>query len=223
MLHPYLRTLWVHAAIATALFGAAPAYAKHRAVSRVIVQEAITAATTDVDVKVTRVSVKQGCRVKSAHLASGTEQRTWTFRVAGFTKQGQACEGWAWAKVTPMATALVVSKTLVAGQPLQGSVVTRRVPLLRGETLLPVSATEHQARTRLPKGRTLRTSDVVVAGPDIGSSVTIRLRAGNMVVAAAGIRIPCSARDGALSVCARTASGTKVAGPFEQGALWVRQ
>lgn len=234
MSHPFLRALWLQAVIATALFGAAPAYAggasrgPSKSIKRLVKAEVLAAASGDVEVKVTKAMVQKRCRVKAAtrtgHGADArAPQQTWTFRVEGTTKRGTPCEGWAWARVTQMTMALVATKTIRPGDNVKGAVRISRVPRARGEVLLPPSIGDHRARTRIPKGRSLRATDVVVNGPQMGERMTIRVQSGSLTIAAKGTRVPCSARENAFAVCARTPSGAKVSGPYEQGALWVRQ
>ncbi len=234
MLHPFVRRLWLQVAIAVALFGAAPVYAggasrgPSKRIQRLVKAEVLASAAGDVEVKVTKAMVQKRCRVTQAtrtghNAQQGAPQQTWTFRVEGATKRGAPCEGWAWARVTQMTSTLVATRTIGAGESIKGAVQIARVPKARGEVLLPPSVGEHRARTRIPKGRALRATDVVVNGPQMGERVTIRVQSGSLTIAAKGTRVPCSARENAFAVCARTPSGTKVSGPYEQGALWVRQ
>lgn len=137
-------------------------------------------------------------------------------RFTGTGPDGRACQGFGWARVHVTAAGLVTSRTVKAGEPLDGAVVPGEVELRSGRSA-PLSALPRGARA----ARTLAAGapvlgDDVRAGPLPGEPVTVVVRiGGGLELAQDGRAVPC-ARGRA---CAVLPGGRRVEGRFEDGHL----
>ena len=225
MISDTMRRVLFHSVAITAFFGAAPAFSAPSPDEKQAIEDAVRAQlqTSDVEIDGIKVSAPKGCNIAGASVAGDHQRRTWTFKVAGVTGAQTPCEGWAWAQVKQMGTAYVATRTLAPGDVLDGAFKEVRQPLRAGDRLATRIPVGSIARGRIAKGQALHATDVVSAGPSIGASLSIRLRAGTLVVAGNGVRVPCTSRDESGAVCARTGAGARVAGEFHDGALWVQR
>lgn len=190
-----------------------------------IAKEALAAALSSdsmrTKIRVTKVHLVKTCRVTSGDVVTENRASSQTVRLHGKTRSGTPCSGWAYAKVRRFARVVVATKSIRTGQALGGAVRIEEREVSAGDAWLTVLPSAGRARHAISSGRPLRGNDVIAAGPPIGASLSVRLRSGSLVVTGQGVRVQCRAADGPPRVCARLASGSRVEGQVQDGALWV--
>lgn len=129
---------------------------------------------------------------------------------------GKGCSGWAWAKVQVMAPALVTTRPVRAGEPLDGAVTSMEREVSTGRTPAVLSAGAVASRA-LPRGLMLEAGHIRGAGPGAGDAIKVIVRSGPLVIEAHGRSVSC----GRGRVCAVLPSGKHVEGQLVAGSLLV--
>jgi hypothetical protein len=166
-----------------------------------------------------------GCAAESFEVREAIEASgDVPLRLAGRDRHGGACTGAAWASVRVFAPALVTSRALREGEPLEPAVVLaeREVrPSRPTVAALPEGATASRA---LRAREALAPGDVRT-GPRPGGDVTVVVRAGALEIERAGRALPCPReRDPAgreARACALLPGGRKVEGRYRDGRILV--
>jgi hypothetical protein len=130
--------------------------------------------------------------------------------------RGARCNEWGWATVRVRTLAPVLTRTVRAGDPLEGSWTLRQVEVLRGRDLVeavPPGATA----SRMLKGGEPLSPQGLRTGPSPGTPLTVRVALGGIVVEQTGTTIPCVG----AGACAVLPSGRRVTGRLEGGVLLV--
>lgn len=131
--------------------------------------------------------------------------------------RGARCDEWGWATVRLTVEAPVLTRTVRAGEPLDGAWASRPVEVLRGRQLLGAA---------LPPGitaaRPLRAGEPLLAsavrlGPPPGSPILVRVELGGIAVEQPGSVVPCPG----LAACAVLPGGRRVTGRLESQVLLV--
>ncbi len=135
-------------------------------------------------------------------------------RFSGSDASGRPCEAWAWAEVRLRAPALVTTRPVAIGEPLQGAVATAEREVRPGRTPLAVLPEGARADRALPAGAVLDEGTLRV-GPRPGEPVTVVLRAGALAVEQRGTATSC--RRG--RACALLPSGRRVEGTWHGGRI----
>jgi flagella basal body P-ring formation protein FlgA len=164
-----------------------------------------------------RPELARGCTVIAAELSGPlTTSGRIPVRLSGSLPGGERCSGWGWVMARLLAPALVASRALPAGTPLEGAVTpqerevrTGQLPVLQ----LPAGAVAGRA---IAAGQVLEERDLRV-GPVLGQDVTVLLRLGAIRVEQIGRAVPC-ARGRA---CAQMPSGKRVEGTWQGGRIHV--
>jgi hypothetical protein len=169
------------------------------------------------EVEQVRVSSGAACpmaRVEALRPVTGSGEIP--LRFTGTGADGRACQGFGWAKVHVLATGLVASRTVRAGEPLEDAVAPGEVELRAGRAS-PLAALPPGARA----ARTLAAGapvlgDDVSAGPRPGEPITVVVRiGGGLELAQAGRTLPCPRG----RACALLPGGRRVEGRLEDGHL----
>lgn len=136
-------------------------------------------------------------------------------RLVGTDAGGRRCEAYGWARVRVKGDALVLSRSVAAGEPLEAAVAPGEVELRQGRppplASLPPGA---RAARALAAGAPLLPGDVR-EGPLPGEAITVVVRAGELELSQEGRAVPC-ARGRA---CALLPGNRRVEGRLEAGRL----
>ncbi|HEX7625004.1 MAG TPA: hypothetical protein VF400_15610 [Anaeromyxobacteraceae bacterium] len=135
-------------------------------------------------------------------------------RLSGSDASGRPCEAWVWAEVRLYAPALVTSRPVAIGEPLQGAVATAEREIRPGRSPLAALPEGARADRALPAGAVLD-EGVLRIGPRPGEPVTVLLRAGALAVEQRGTATSC--RRG--RACALLPSGRRVEGVWHGGRI----
>ena len=164
-----------------------------------------------------RPALPAGCALERAEAPRAVERSgDVAIRLLGRTPDGTACEGWAWAAVRVWAPALVTSRKVNDGEPLEAAVRLEERELQSSEPrprTLPPGATAARA---IAAGAPLEEGQIRV-GPRPGDPVAVTIRVGPLTVEQRGRALPCSRG----LTCAQLPSGKRVEGRFEGGRLVV--
>jgi hypothetical protein len=157
-----------------------------------------------------RPVVPRGCTIASAEVR---RPLTASGRVAGFLRgrdnAERACEGWAWVKVRLFAQALVTTRSIREGEPIDRAtftVVTREI--LPGR--VPAQSIPPGAVAARPLGakQLIEIPDLRAPQAKPGSSIKVAIRSGVLTIEQTGRAVPCSRNRS----CALLPSGRRVEG-----------
>lgn len=164
-----------------------------------------------------RPELPQGCTVIAAELPGPlTTSGRIPVRLSGSLPDGERCSGWGWVVARLVAPALVASRAIPAGTPLEGAVTRQERELRAGQSpVFPLPAGAVAGRA-ISAGQVLEERDLRV-GPVLGQDVTVLLRLGAIRVEQVGRAVPC-ARGRA---CAQMPSGKRVEGTWQGGRIHV--
>jgi hypothetical protein len=171
----------------------------------------------EVEVSEVRVGQGAGCAAETWEAmkpvdASGPAG----LRFEGRDARGAACQGFAWARLKVTAPAVVTTRALREGEPLEDAVALSPREVRPGRRPLAELPPGAVAQRALAAGAALEAESVRV-GPRVGEPVTVVLRLGALSVEQPGRAVPC-ARDHA---CALLPSGRRVEGHLVAGRLLV--
>jgi hypothetical protein len=181
------------------------------------VEAALAVPSAHVELVAVRATTGARCpmeRVEAMRPVTGSGEVPLRFTGAG--ADGRACQGFGWARVHVTAAGLIASRTIRAGEPLEGAVSPGEVEL-RGGRSAPLATLPPGARA----ARTLAAGapvlgDDVRAGPLPGEPVTVVVQiGGGLEISQDGRAIPCSRG----RTCALLPGGRRVEGRFEDGRL----
>jgi hypothetical protein len=130
--------------------------------------------------------------------------------------EGGGCGAWAWATVRVYAPAFITTRTVRAGEPLDGAVKSVDQEVRAGRTPAPVAPGSKAARA-LSNGQLVEANHVEAAGPKPGSPIKVMVRAGSLAVTQYGRAISC----GHGRICAVLPSGKHVEGELDGDVLQV--
>jgi hypothetical protein len=130
--------------------------------------------------------------------------------------RGPRCDEWGWATVRVTVEAPVVTRTLRSGEALQGAWAYRWAEVSRGRPLL-ATVPEDATAARALRGGDALGAEAVRSGPQPGTSVTVRVALGGIIVEQPGRVVGCPGPN----VCAVLPSGRRVTGHLEGEALSV--
>ncbi len=131
--------------------------------------------------------------------------------------RGASCEAWGWATVKLTTQALVLTKDVATGASVDGLYVPQRLEFRRGRP--PLTTVDPDASATRPlRAGTMLTADVVRVGPPPGSTVTVRVLMGALMLEERGTISACSGD----RVCASLPSGKRVEGRMVDGLLLVK-
>jgi hypothetical protein len=128
--------------------------------------------------------------------------------------RGRPCRAWAWARVRVTAPALVTTRALVEGDPLEGAVEASLREVSPGRSPLSVLPDGAIAARALAAGVPLDET-LLRVGARPGETVGVVLRVGSLTVEQEGRAIAC--RRG--RVCALLPSGRRVEGVWHDGRI----
>jgi hypothetical protein len=130
--------------------------------------------------------------------------------------EGNGCGAWGWATVRVTAAVFVTTRTLRAGDALDGAVRSIDQEIRTGRAPAQVNAGSKAARA-MSSGQLVEASHVELSGPSAGSPIKVLVRAGSLTIEQHGRAVSC----GRGRVCAILPSGKHVEGSFEGGVLLV--
>ncbi|MGC3998708.1 MAG: hypothetical protein QM767_15125 [Anaeromyxobacter sp.] len=130
-----------------------------------------------------------------------------TLRLSGADAAGQPCEAFAWARVRVLAPALVLSRDLPAGEPLDGAVAPGEAEVLPARAPLATLQDGARASHALAAGAVLRAGDVRL-GPAPGEPIAVRVVSGEIQLTTTGRAVACPRG----RACALLPSGRRVEG-----------
>jgi hypothetical protein len=170
-----------------------------------------------VEVEDFRPEVPAGCAVTRAELpAPLAGSGRVAVRISGTLPGGEACEGWGWAAVRVLSTALIAHRTVPAGSPLQDAVTPREQELRGGRPPLARLPAGAVAGRPIAAGQVVEERDLRL-GPAAGDEVIVIVRLGSLRVEQAGRAVPCSRGH----ACAQMPSGKRVEGTWLDGRIVV--
>lgn len=165
-----------------------------------------------------RPSLPDGCRVTGAAVKGALEgSGAVTVTLEGRDATGARCEGWALVRARLHAKVLVATRTLAAGDALEGAVAAEERELPAGVAPLDAVAPGAVAAWPIPAGAILTAARVRAAGPRPGASVPVVVSRGGFTVETAGTLVACS---GGRS-CALLPSGKRLEGTVRDGKFHV--
>jgi len=130
--------------------------------------------------------------------------------------RGQRCDEWGWATVKVTVEAPVLTRSLHAGEPLEGAWALQAVEVQRGRPLLTGIPGGATATRLLRRGEPL-SAEGVRTGPPPGTPILVRVELGGIVVEQPGTIVPCAG----LAACAVLPGGRRVSGHLEGGTLTI--
>lgn len=140
-------------------------------------------------------------------------------RLSGEDARGRPCQGWAWARVRVVASAMVAARALQRGEMLEGGAVRLEERELRA-TREPVSSIPKGAKAAqfLAAGQMLEPHHLLdPSAPAPGEPIAVVLQRGPVEVALEGTAVPCPRG----KACAQLPSGRRVEGRFIEKRLVV--
>jgi hypothetical protein len=169
-----------------------------------------------------RYRAVSGCTVESAELsapivASGTA----ALRVSGRGNNGRPCSAYAFVDVHVVTDALISTRPIREGAPLEGAVRMVRREIARGETPITALPVGVVASRSLTTGQLVDPQLFRTPGLTPGTPVRVMLRAGALSLEENGIIARCNDSSGIEHACATVASGKRVEGHFENGVILV--
>jgi flagella basal body P-ring formation protein FlgA len=167
------------------------------------------------EVRNVRITAGSACRPARAEVlrpVSGSGEIP--LRLTGAGPDGRACEAFGWASVRVTATALILSRAVATGEPLQDAVTQGEIELRSGQAPLAELPAGARAARALAAGAPVLASDVRT-GPAPGEPITVLVRAGGLEITQAGRALPCPRGRS----CALLPGGRRVEGRFEDGRL----
>lgn len=162
-------------------------------------------------------STGAGCRAEAWEALAAVEASgRAALRFTGRDAHGAPCTGFAWGRVRVTGPAVVTTRAVEAGQPLDGALAVEERELVAGRRGLSELPQGASASHRLAAGALLDEASVHL-GPVPGQAVTVRLLAGALTVEQPGRAVPCKRG----RACALLPSGRRVEGRFEDGRILV--
>lgn len=125
---------------------------------------------------------------------------------------GRTCSVWGWATVRLFTTQAVLTRTVEAGEALEGAFALEEREWSKGAPAAP-KLDGATASRRLKSGSVLRELDLRF-GPAPGTQITVRLVLKAISIEQRGVIISCG-----QNVCASLPSGKRVSGAFRDGVL----
>ena len=170
-----------------------------------------------VEIRGYRAQLPPGCTPSRAEASRVVEQSgRQALKLAGSDDAGFACEGWAFADVKLTADAFVTTRVVKAGEPLADAVRIVRREIKPGRRPLHDLPAGARASRDLAAGTTIVDSHAAGALSP-GEPVKVVVRGGSLAIETSGRAVACSAG----RTCAQLASGKRVEGTLEGGALVV--
>jgi len=164
-----------------------------------------------------RPDLPGGCALSRAEVpAPVTGSGRVAVRLSGTLPGGAPCDGWAWARVRLLASVLVASRPLNAGEPLTGAVGSQEREITSGRSPLARLPADAVAGRALAAGQVLEERDLR-SGPAPGEPVTVVIRLGSLRVEQPGRSVPCVRG----RACALMPSGKRVEGAWQGGRIVV--
>jgi flagella basal body P-ring formation protein FlgA len=211
-------------ALALAALAAAPASAPVPAGLQAAAARALRVAGARVEVRAYQPSAGARCVPDAFQLLAPVEASgRFPVRTSGADARGAVCEGWGFAEVRVLAPALVLARTLRAGEPLEGALHREEAELPPRRVLATRIPEGAVAARRLPAGVPLAGDDVHV-GPRPGEAVTVAVRAGALQIERAARAVACPRTPVPTprpAACAVLPSGKRVEGVLEGGRIVV--
>jgi hypothetical protein len=135
-------------------------------------------------------------------------------RLRGRDATGQACDGWAWARVRVSGPALVTTRAVADGEKLAGAIETVRREIASSRPWLTELPDGARAARALPPGTPLDPA-LIRIGPAPGEAVTVSLQLGALRVDELARAASCRAG----RACAVLPSGRRVEGFWHDGRI----
>ena len=169
-----------------------------------------------------RYRAVSGCKVESAELSAPiVSSGTAALRVSGRGNNGRPCSAYAFVDVHVVTDALISTRPIREGSPLEGAVRMVRREIARGETPITALPVGVVASRSLSAGQLVDPQLFRTPGLTPGSSVRVMLRAGALSLEENGIVARCTDTGGTERACATVASGKRVEGHYENGVILV--
>lgn len=169
-----------------------------------------------------RYRAVSGCKVESAELsapivASGTA----ALRVSGRGNNGRPCSAYAFVDVHVVTDALISTRPIREGAPLEGAVRMVRREIAHGETPITALPVGVVASRSLTAGQLVDPQLFHAPGLTPGTPVRVMLRAGALSLEENGLISRCNDTSRFEHACATVASGKRVEGRYENGVILV--
>jgi flagella basal body P-ring formation protein FlgA len=191
-------------------------------VPEVVTQELDRAAPPDAQVRSTHYRSASDCSVDSAEVtnplvASGRA----ALKISGRSANGKPCKAYAFVEVKLTSEALIATRPVREGSPLEGSVRRVRHEIMNGETpILDLPPGALASRT-LSTGQLIESQYLRMPGLNPGSQVRVLVQMGALSLEQNGIVSRCAGRPDPSLVCAQVGAGRHVEGHMMNGALRV--
>lgn len=195
----------------------ATALAPPPAVPRAI-ETAVSRPDARVEVVDYRPAVAPDCRVQGARVRGEVRgSGAVTVDLEGRDARGAPCTGWALARVRVRGRVPVATRSLAAGDPLEGAIAFEERELPAEERPLAAVPPGAVAARPISAGTAITPSRIRGAGPRPGTPVPVVVARGAFTVETSGTLVACSGgRD-----CALLPSGKRLAGTLRDGKLHV--
>lgn len=190
---------------------------KGEATATAAIAAAVAVPGARAEVREVRVTSGAGCPAHRAEpLRPVTGSGEVPLRLSGAGADGRPCQAFGWATVRVTASGLVATRTIRAGEPLDGAVAPGTVELRSGRSA-PIARVPPGARAArtLAAGAAVLDTDVR-EGPLPGEPITVVIRIpGGLELAQDGRAVPCPRG----RACALLPGGRRVEGRLEAGHL----
>lgn len=181
-------------------------------------QKAVSVPAARIEVSAFAPDVPKGCLVDDAAVGRGIDgSARVAVKLAGQTRAGAACSGWAWAQVRVFAPVWVTTRALRDGDALSGATEQLEREIVAGRKSVQAPVGLIAARAIAP-GSIVEDNATRAVGGRAGETIKVMVAVGALQIEQAG-RI--SSACGRGRVCAVLPSGKHVEGALVQGRLLV--
>lgn len=191
-------------------------------VPEVVTQELDRAAPPDAQVRSTHYHAPSDCSVETAEvtnplIASGRA----ALKISGRSANGKACKAYAFVEVKLTSEALIATRPVREGSPLEGSVRRVRHEITNGETPMVALPPGALASRTLSTGQVIESQYLRMPGLNPGSQVRVLVQMGALSLEQNGVVSRCAGRFDSSLVCAQVGAGKHVEGHMMNGSLMV--